>query len=72
MAETTIIEIIKLPFWLINYWLLTYTRILQGLGMGGACVLKSPCPEMPTTPPSRGHLVEAECVVDDRDFAGIS
>jgi len=26
---------------------------------------KSPCPELPTTPPTRGHPMEAESVMDD-------
>jgi len=38
----------------------------------GACVAKSLCPELPTTPLTRSHPVEAECVVDDRVFAGIN
>jgi len=28
--------------------------------------------QLPTTPPTRGPLVEAECVVDDQIFAGIA
>src|SRR6218665_171289 len=38
----------------------------------GACVSKSLYPQLSTTPPTRGPPVEAECVVDDRVFAGIS
>ena len=38
----------------------------------GACVSKSLYPQLSTTPPTRGPHVEAECVVDDRVFAGIS
>jgi len=37
----------------------------------GACVSTSLCPELPTMPPTWGHPVEAECVVDDSVFAGI-
>jgi len=33
---------------------------------------KAPSPQLPTTPPTRGPPEEAECVVDDRVFAGIS
>jgi len=45
------------------------------LGLGGkwgGMRLKKPLPQLSTTPPARGPPVEAECVVDDRVFAGIS
>jgi len=38
----------------------------------GACVTKSLCPGLTTTPTTRSHPVEAKCVVDDRVFAGKS
>src|SRR6218665_1051235 len=42
------------------------------LEMGGIR-LKKPLPsQQPTTPPTRGPPVEAECAVDDRVFASIS
>jgi len=58
------IETIKLLFWL------TAINLSWG-GNGRACVAKSLCPELPTTPPTRSHPVEAECVVDVWVFAGM-
>ena len=38
----------------------------------GACISKASALQLPTTPPTRGPPVEAERVVDNRIFAGIS
>jgi len=42
------------------------------LGWEWGHAYKKICHELPTLPPARGHPLEAECIVDDRVFAGVS
>jgi len=54
------------------YYELIYTGVIEVEIHGGGMRLKKPLsPQLPTTPPTRGPSVEAECVVDDRVFAAV-